>query len=62
MKTITEMKESWSEAKGNLKLKIAKLTDSNMLFIEGKKEEMLGRLAAKLGKTREEIKKILNEL
>lgn len=56
------MSGAWSEAKGKLKQKFAKLTDSNMLFMEGKKEEVLGRLQTKLGKTREEIKKILSEL
>lgn len=56
------MRASWSETKGKLKQKFAMLTDSDMLFVEGKKEEMLGRLQAKLGKTREEIKKILSEL
>lgn len=62
MKNISEMRASWSETKGKLKQKFAMLTDSDMLFVEGKKEEMLGRLQAKLGKTREEIKKILSEL
>jgi uncharacterized protein YjbJ (UPF0337 family) len=62
MKNITELKGSWNETKGKLKQKFATLTDNDMLFIEGKQDEMLGRLQAKLGKTREEIKKILSEL
>lgn len=62
MKSITEVRGSWTETKGKLKQKFAILTDSDMLFIEGKREEMLGRLQAKLGKTREEVRKILGEL
>jgi uncharacterized protein YjbJ (UPF0337 family) len=62
MKNITELKGSWNETKGKLKQKFATLTDNDMLFIEGKQDEMLGRLQIKLGKTREEIKKILSEL
>ena len=54
--------ESWSETKAKLKQKFATLTDSDMLFIEGKKEKMIGRLQEKLGKTKDEIKKILSEL
>ena len=62
MKNITEMNGSWNETKGQLKQKFAMLTDSDMLFIQGKQEEMLGRLQAKLGKTKDEIKKILSDL
>jgi uncharacterized protein YjbJ (UPF0337 family) len=62
MKNITELKGSWNETKGKLKQKFAMLTDSDVLFIEGKQDEMLGRLQIKLGKSREEIKKILSEL
>jgi uncharacterized protein YjbJ (UPF0337 family) len=62
MKNITELKGSWNETKGKLKQKFAILTDSDVLFIEGKQDEMLGRLQIKLGKSKEEIKKILSEL
>lgn len=62
MKSITELKGNWSETKGKLKQKFAILTDSDVLFAEGKKDEMLGRLQIKLGKTKEEIQKIIAEL
>jgi uncharacterized protein YjbJ (UPF0337 family) len=62
MKNITELKGSWNETKGKLKQKFAMLTDSDVLFVEGKKDEMLGRLQIKLGKTREELKRIIAEL
>jgi uncharacterized protein YjbJ (UPF0337 family) len=62
MKNITELKGDWNETKGKLKQKLAILTDSDALFAEGKKDEMLGRLQAKLGKTKEEIKKIIADL
>jgi len=62
MKNMTELRGSWTETKAKLKQKFAILTDSDMLFIEGKKEEMLVRLQTKLGKTKDEIKKILSEL
>jgi uncharacterized protein YjbJ (UPF0337 family) len=59
---MTEMKGNWMETKAKLKQKFAILTDSDMLFIEGKKEEMLGRLQTKLGKTKDEIRKIISDL
>lgn len=62
MKNIAELKGTWNEAKGKLKQKFAMLTESDVLFIEGKQDELLGRLQLKLGKTKEEIRKIIGEL
>ncbi len=58
----TELKGNWNEQKGKLKQKFAALTDDDLMFAEGKKDEMLGRLQIKLGKTKEEIHKIFGEL
>lgn len=62
MKNTTELNGNWNEIKGKLKQKFAILLDNDALFIEGKQEEVFGRLEAKLGKSREEIKKIISEL
>ncbi|HCY40367.1 MAG TPA: general stress protein CsbD [Prolixibacteraceae bacterium] len=58
----TELKGNWEEQKGRLKQKFAALTDNDFLFLEGKKDEMLGRLEKKLGKTKEELQKIISSL
>ncbi len=58
----SEARGSWNEQKGRLKQKFAILTDNDFLFVEGKKDEMLGRLQIKLGKTKEEMLKILAAL
>jgi uncharacterized protein YjbJ (UPF0337 family) len=58
----TEIKGNWDEQKGKLKQKFAKLTDNDLMFLEGKKDEMLGKLQIKLGKTKEELHKIIQEL
>ena len=58
----TELKGNWEEQKGKLKQKFAALTDNDLLFAKGKKEEMLGRILTKLGKTKEELFKIIGEL
>ena len=55
----TELKGKWDEQKGKLKQKFAALTDDDLLLVEGKKEEMMGKLQIKLGKTKEELHKIL---
>jgi uncharacterized protein YjbJ (UPF0337 family) len=62
MTNLTELKGNWNETKGKLKQKFAILTDSDMLLVEGKQDEMLGRLQVKLGKTKEEIHKLIAEL
>lgn len=58
----TEVKGNWNEQKGRLKEKYATLTDNDLLFAKGKKDEMLGRLQIKLGKTKEDLHKILASL
>ena len=55
----TEVKGSWNKQKGRLRQKFAILTDNDLMFEEGKKEEMFGRLQIKLGKTKEELQKII---
>ena len=61
MNTI-EMKGNWNEQKGKLKQKFAVLTDNDLMFVKGKKEEMYGRLQIKLGKTKEELVSIIESL
>jgi uncharacterized protein YjbJ (UPF0337 family) len=58
----TEVKGNWNEQKGKFKKIFAILTDDDLMFEEGKKDEMLGRLQIKLGKTKEELHKIINDL
>lgn len=62
MKNTTELKGDWHEKKGKLKQKFAMLTDNDLLFAEGKKEEMLGRIQARLGKTKAELEAIISSL
>jgi uncharacterized protein YjbJ (UPF0337 family) len=62
MASITELKGNWNEQKGRLKQKFAVLTDNDLMFVDGKKDEMLGRLQIKLGKSKEEIQAIIEAL
>ncbi len=57
-----DVKVTWNELKGKLKQKFALLTENDLLFKEGMKEEMLGRLQYKLGKTKDELEKIIAAL
>lgn len=58
----TDLKGNWNEQKGKLKQKFAALTDNDLLFAEGKREEMMGRLQIKLGKSKEQLHKIIADL
>ena len=55
----TEITGNWNTTKGKLKNKFAALTENDFLFAEGKKDEMIGRLQIKLGKTKEELLEII---
>jgi uncharacterized protein YjbJ (UPF0337 family) len=58
----TEVKGNWNVQKAKLKQKFATLTDNDLMFVEGRKEEMLAKLQIKLGKSREELHKIIMAL
>ncbi len=57
-----ELKGNWEEFKGKLKQKYADLTDDDLLYEEGQRDEMMGKLQQKLGKTQEEIADSINNL
>jgi len=58
----TELEIGWIELKRKLKQKFAMLGDSDVLLLEGRQDELLGRLESKLGKTKEELYKLILEL
>jgi len=62
MSNLTGLEGNWNEIKGKLKQKFATLTDNDLLLIEGKQDELLGRLQIKLGKTKEEIHTIIGDM
>jgi len=50
---------SWNEVQGKLKQKYAQLTDDDLVYKEGKHDELIGRLQKKLGKAQDEVRKII---
>ena len=60
MPNSTEIKGNWEEFKGKLKQKFADVTEDDLLFEEGKEQEMWGKLQQKLGKTEKEIKSLFD--
>jgi uncharacterized protein YjbJ (UPF0337 family) len=59
--TKLEFKGDWNITKGKLKQKWAKLTDDDLQFVEGKQEELVGRIQKRTGETREAVEKAVKE-
>ncbi len=55
--TTLEAKGDWNIIKGKLKQKWAKLTDDDLQFVEGKQDELFGRIQKRTGETREAVEK-----
>ena len=62
MSTKLEIKGNWNEVKGKLKQKYGQLTDDDLVFSEGKDDELLGRLQKRLGQTKEDLRKTIAAL
>ncbi|MBL9209148.1 MAG: CsbD family protein [Opitutaceae bacterium] len=56
-----EIKGDWNITKGKLKQKWAKLTDDDLQYVDGKQDEMLGRIQKRTGESREAIEKAIKE-
>ena len=54
-----EAKGNWDELKGKLKQRFAVLTDNDLMFKEGKEDEVWGKIQKKVGKTKEELLKMV---
>jgi uncharacterized protein YjbJ (UPF0337 family) len=57
-----QVKGNWNQIKGQLKQKYAKLTEDDLIYAEGKEDDLYGRLQEKLGKTKQEIKDMIDKL
>jgi uncharacterized protein YjbJ (UPF0337 family) len=57
-----EIKGKWNEIKGRLKKSYAELTDDDLIYTEGKEDEMLGKIQQRTGKSRDELVKFIKGL
>lgn len=58
----TELKGKWTQQKIKLKEKFTFLTDGDLEYENGKEEEMMEKLQAILGKSKSDLRKIIDEL
>lgn len=60
--TELSFKGNWNTLKGKLKQKYAQLTDDDLLFEEGKEEEVIGRIQKRTGESKENIRSFIAKL
>lgn len=56
-----EIKGNWNIAKGKLKQKWADLTDDDLEYVEGKQDELVGRIQKRTGQTREAVEEAIRD-
>lgn len=57
-----KFKGNWNQMKGSLKQKWAELTDDDLLYVEGKEDELMGRIQKKTGETKENISQFFDKM
>lgn len=50
-----QLRANWNIIKGKLKQKYAALTDDDLVYVEGKESELIGRIQKRTGKTTKEL-------
>lgn len=56
-----QIRGKWQEYKGRVKQRWGKLTDNDLVVIEGKREALAGKLIASYGGTKEQVEKEIAE-
>lgn len=56
-----KIKGSWNKVKGKLKEQYGELTDNDLQYSEGKEDQLIGRLQNKLGKSKDEVRRIIRD-
>jgi len=59
--TQLEIKGDWNIIKGKMKQKWATLTDDDLQFVDGKADELLGRIQKRTGESREAVESAVKE-
>ncbi len=55
------VKGDWNVAKGKLKQKWAQLTDDDLQYLEGKQDELVGRIQKRTGETKEAVESAVKQ-
>ncbi|GAB3661433.1 CsbD family protein [Echinicola sediminis] len=62
MNEVTQkIKGNWNVLKGKLKQEYGNLTDDDLTYVEGKEDELVGRIQKRIGKTKEEVERFIKK-
>ena len=57
-----KIRGNWNIIKGKLKQQYADLTDDDLVYIEGKEDEVYGRIQKKTGQTKSDLQKFFDKI
>lgn len=60
--TTDKIKGNWNQLKGKLKQQYGELTDDDLTYVEGKEDELIGRIQKRTGKAKDEVKDVIDKL
>lgn len=60
--TTDKIKGNWNQIKGKLKQQYSSLTNDDLTYVEGKEDELLGRIQKKTGQSKDEVKKFIDNI
>lgn len=60
--TEEKIKGNWNIIKGKLKQQYGQLTDDDLAYVEGKEDELIGRIQKSTGETKEKLKSWIDKL
>ena len=61
MTELTQMKENWTNIKDRLRQKYGILTESDVIWVDGKHDDLLRKLNLILGVSKEDLQKFISE-
>ena len=60
--TDDKFRGNWNIIKGKLKQQYGDLTDDDLMYVEGKENELYGRIQKKTGKTKQELQDFIDKI
>lgn len=60
--TTDKIKGNWNQIKGKLKEEYGELTDDDLTYTAGQEDQLIGKIQEKTGKTKDEIKGVIDRL
>jgi uncharacterized protein YjbJ (UPF0337 family) len=56
------IKGNWNQIKNKIKQKFPDLTDDDLTFVEGRENELLGKIQRRTGRSRDEVVNYINSI